>query len=102
MGAEEEMSADRTEAIRALLVEAERAHGTYEATELNGVYDEDWPRWYAAYAVEHGIGALLGAEVTSDRLAAFLAGTNSDFERLEPKPGEPWSAYTARRIASEL
>ena len=102
MGAEEEMSADRTQAIQALLVQAERAHGTYEATELNGVYDQDWPRWYAAYAVEHGIGALVGVEVTSDRLAAFLADTNVDFERLEPKPDEPWSAYTARRIATEL
>lgn len=96
------MTADSTDAIQALLVEAERAHGVYEATELNGVYDQDWPRWYAVYAVEHGIGALLDADVTAHRLASILSDANADFERLDPRPSEPWSAYTARRIATEL
>lgn len=93
---------DRTERIRALLAETEQAHGVYEATELNGVYDEDWPRWYAAYAVDHGIGDILGREVTTDRLADLLARGFEDFKRTEPEPPEPWSAYLARRIAEEL
>lgn len=96
------MEADRVEAINALLLRAEAAHGTYEATELNGVYDQDWPRWYAAFAVENGIGALLGHDVTTDGLAAFLASSHADFEQTDPKPGEPWAAYTARRIAEEV
>jgi hypothetical protein len=93
---------NRTEAVSALLSEIEAAHGVFETTELNGVYDQDWPRWYAAYAVDHGIGDLLGHAVTADRLAAFLAGTFDEFKAAEPKPTEPWATWTAHRIATEL
>jgi hypothetical protein len=96
------MDADRIDAINALLVQAKEAHGRFEATELKGVYDNDWPRWYAAFAVEHGLGTLVGHAITSDRLAHFLADTNVEFEATEPKSSEPWPAYTARRIAAEL
>lgn len=89
------------EAINALLVQAEEAHGVFEETELKGVYDQEWPRWYAAYAVEHGIGALIGRAVTNDQLAQFLASTNVEFEQAEPTPHEPWAAYTAGRLAAE-
>ena len=74
----------------------------FEATELNGVYDQDWPRWYAAFAVEHGLGALVGHAIDVDRLASFLADSNAEFEAIEPRPSEPWPAYTARRISEEL
>jgi hypothetical protein len=96
------MAADRTQAINALLVQAEEAHGVYEATDLGGVYDQDWPRWYAEYAVEHGIDAVVGHAITTDELAAFLATSNAEFQRTERKPAEPWAGYTARRIAAEL
>jgi hypothetical protein len=96
------METDRTGAVTALLVETQQAHGAFEATDLNGVYDQDWPRWYAAYAVDHGIGALVGRAVTADELAAFLASSNAEFERADPKPEELWATYTARRIAAEL
>jgi hypothetical protein len=92
---------ERIQAINTLLVRTGAAHGEFEATELNGVYDQEWPRWYATYAVEHGLGALVGHPVTIDRLTAFLASSNVEFEQAEP-PGEPWAAYTARRIAAEL
>ena len=88
--------------LSALLVRAGEAHGRFEQTELQGVYDQAWPRWYATYAVEHGIGALVGHLVTIDRLTEFLASSNAEFEQIEPKPPEPWAAYTARRIAAEL
>ena len=93
---------ERIEAIQALLIEAERAHGVYEATELNGVYDEDWPRWYAAYSVEHGIDELVGHVVGTDRLADFLATRFEEYKQAAPEPTEAWSAYVARRIAAEL
>jgi hypothetical protein len=96
------MTDGRIEAIRTLLAEAEAAHGSFEATELNGVYDHEWARWYAEYAVEHGIGERLGHDVGADRLAQFLADSFDEFERADPKPTEPWAAYTARRIADEL
>lgn len=96
------MTADRIEAINALLSQTEAAHGAFETTELNGVYDKEWPRWYAAYAVEHGIGELLGHAVTADQFAQFLAGSFAESQQTEPKPNEPWAAHTARRIAAEL
>jgi hypothetical protein len=98
----EDIGGERVDQIDALLVQAGEAHGRYEETELNGVYDQEWPRWYAAYAVAHGIGGVLGHPVATDRLAAFLASSNRDLERIEAELREPWATYTARRIASEL
>jgi hypothetical protein len=91
-----------TQAIEALLVRAAAAHGVFEETELQGVYDQAWPRWYATYAVEHGLRGLLGHPVTIDRLAEFLATSNVDHETTEPEHREPWATYTARRISEEL
>lgn len=93
---------DRIDAIGALLTEAEAAHGVYETTELQGVYDQEWPRWYATYVVEHGLAERLGHAVGADRLAAFLAGTFDEFRSVEPSPTEPWATWTARRITAEL
>ena len=92
----------RIEAIGALLTEAESAHGMYEAAVLGGVYDQAWAEWYAADAVEHGIGDLVRHPVTADRLAALLVESFEAFKSAEPKPSEPWAAWTARRIAAEL
>ena len=96
------MPADVVEGLQAMLVAAEEAHGAYEATELKGVYDQDWARWYAVYAVAHGIGAMLDREVTMDQLAEFLAVSYADFKHLDPPAGEPWAAYAARRIAADM
>lgn len=96
------MQSDRVAAVEALLHGAEEAHATYEATELKGVYDQEWAGWYAEHVVEHGLGAVLGREVTADEVAQFLAGSYSEFEQSDPTPSEPWSAYTARRMTAEL
>lgn len=93
---------DRIEALTRLLSETGEAHGRYEETELNGVYDQQWPQWYAAHAVDQGIGELVGRALTAEELAAFFASTNAEFERIEPKPSEPWAAYAARRIAADF
>jgi hypothetical protein len=93
---------DRIDAIRTLLVEAEAAHGVYETTELDGVYDQAWPAWYARYAIEHGIGERLGRPASSEALAEFLGRAFNDFKEADTTPAEPWALYTARRIATEL
>jgi hypothetical protein len=93
---------DRITALTALLAQTMEAHGHFEETELHGVYDQEWARWYAAYAVEHGIGTLIGHPVAADRLADFLASTNVEYESSGRKQIDPWPAYTARRIAAEL
>ena len=96
------MATHRSDAINALLIQAEQAHGDYERTVLNGAYDKDWPHWYAAHAIEHGIGAFVDGDITTETLAAFLASTYAEFERTDPRPAEPWSVHIARRIATEL
>lgn len=96
------MTTDRVALLDALLVKTKTAHGVYEATELDGVYDEDWPRWYAEYAVEQGIGELLGREVSVDELAEFLARSWAEARQANAAAAEEWSSYTARRIAAEL
>jgi hypothetical protein len=93
---------DRTSAIGALLGEAEAAHGVYETTELDGVYDTDWPRWYAGYAVDHGIGELVGRSVGVDELAELLASSWGRFQAADPKPSEPWQAFIARDLDAAL
>ena len=95
------MTTDRTPALEALLVETEAAHGAYETTELNGVYDQDWPRWYASYAVDHGIGAILGREMTAEELTDRLKAGWDEFERAEPRP-DSWATYLAGRLAEKL
>lgn len=94
------MTPDTVQAIAALLTRAESAHGDYEATELNGIYDEAWADWYAAYAVQHGIGDLLGQPITSERLGKLLASAFDEFRSLEASPGEPWATFVARCIAA--
>jgi hypothetical protein len=96
------MTSDPTGAVAALLSETEAAHGVFEATVLGGVYDQAWARWYAAHAVEHGIGALVGHPIAIDRLAGFLATSFGEFTATEPDPSESWAAYAARRIVAEM
>ena len=91
------MTTDRIAALEALLGETEAAHGAYETTELNGVYDEEWPGWYAAYAVEHGIGEIVDRDG-----AALLTASWSELQQTDPSPSEPWTSFIARRLASEL
>ena len=96
------MTEDRVAAVAALFVRAQEAHHEFEATDLKGVYDEEWPRWYAGYALENGLGGLVGHAIATDRLSGFLADGYREFEASDPKPSEPWPAYIARRITTEL
>ena len=95
-------SPPEADAISALLQRAEEAHGVYEATELGGVYDRDWPRWYAGFAVEHGLAELLGRPAPLDRVASLLESAYADFEGSDPRPEEGWAAFVGRRLADDL
>jgi hypothetical protein len=96
-----DVTVDRIGALESLLVETEAAHGVYETTELNGVYDEQWPRWYAGYAVDHGIVGVLGRAVAADELAAALTSAWDEFQRSDPRPTERWTTFIARRLAEQ-
>ena len=44
---ENSSEAEMTPVILDALKKAAEAHGVHEATELGGVFDEQWPEWYA-------------------------------------------------------
>lgn len=44
--------ADTETFLRELLIRTAAAHGEHERDDLGGVYDEDWPRWYAAFMAQ--------------------------------------------------
>lgn len=96
------MEADRTTALATLLRQAELEHAEHEAKDLGGVYDQEWPRWYATYAAEHAIAEILGRDVSIEELATFLADSYADFASADPRPEAPWAEYTAARISAEL
>lgn len=79
-----------------LLAEAGSAHGAYETTELGGVYDEQWPAWYARYLVEHGVEAFLDRTVTVEEMARLLADCDAAYKR--ENPATSWPEFYARRL----
>lgn len=87
-------------ALSALLRETGSAHGVYETTELDGVYDEQWPIWYAAYLVTHGVGDLLGRPVTVEELRVLLKKCQAAHER--DRAAEAWPVYYARHLIALL
>jgi hypothetical protein len=76
--------------IANLLSQAGSAHHHFEQTVLKGVYDQEWPTWYADYVTGHGLGELLTRPVTVEQLGRFLAENS--------KLG--WADYTAQQIAA--
>jgi hypothetical protein len=87
-------------AVAALLAQAGAAHGVYEEAELNGVYDQNWPDWYATYLVEHGLADLLGMPITVERLRALLKQYDEDYQRARPNTG--WPQFYAARLSVEI
>lgn len=96
------MDQTQTERLTELLNEAQRAHGSYEATELKGVFDEAWPQWYGAYAVDHGLSDILGREVTADSAGDHLGRAYAEYESADPKPDATWAEYIAERWPADL
>ena len=82
--------------IANLLDKTQTAHGAYEERVLNGVYDQDWPAWYAAYLVEHGISDLLGRAITPSSLAELLKQYDEDY-RAQSRP-DGWPDYYAAQL----
>ena len=83
-------------AAAALLVRAGAAHGVYEERELGGVYDQEWPAWYAAYLIDHGFGDLVGRSITVGQVAEWLKGC--DAAHKAERSREPWPAFYASRL----
>jgi hypothetical protein len=84
------------DALEALLNRAGHAHGQYETTVLNGVYDTDWHRWYARWAVDNGLNAFVPQPMDADQWSEILFTINADHQQTNRQ--ESWAAYTARQI----
>jgi hypothetical protein len=83
-------------AVARLLSAAGSAHGVYEETELNGVYDQNWPIWYATYLLQHGLGDLLGAAIGAEELGGLLKQYDQDYQRERPAMG--WPDFYAQQL----
>ena len=87
-------------AVAALLSQAGSAHGVYEENELNGVYDQNWPDWYAAYLVEHGLGDLLGTPIAVEQLSRLLKQYDQEYTR--ERSGVGWPQFYAARLIQRV
>ena len=94
------MHEETQKTIAALLRNTGAAHGAYEERELNGVYDQNWPTWYAAYAVQHGLGNLLSTTLTVEELSRLLKQYDEDYRK--ERPAENWPDYYAARLAEHV
>jgi hypothetical protein len=82
--------------IASLLSQAGAAHHEYEQTVLQGVYDQDWPLWYARYAVEQGLNSLLNMPLNPEQVSQLLTQIYQDYE--SEKPQLTWAEYTAEKL----
>lgn len=94
------MTQEITAQIANLLSQAGSAHHHFEQTVLKGVYDQEWPAWYADYVIQHGLGELLPSPVTVEQLGQFLADNYELYKRENSKLG--WADYTAQQISENF
>lgn len=92
------MNQQITTQIAKLLAEAGSAHHYFEQVVLKGVYDQDWPAWYADYILEHGLNTLLEQPVNKEGFSQFLFESNELRKQQTPEPD--WVDYTAREIVA--
>jgi hypothetical protein len=62
-----------TDRVESLVSQTEQAHGQFEQTILNGIYDRDWAIWYANDAIDRGIEKVLNRSISGERLSQFLS-----------------------------
>jgi hypothetical protein len=84
------------DALVDLLYRTSSAHGAYETTALNGVYDESWAIWYADWAIRNGLNSLLGTKFTAADLGLALTDLNEEHKKATT--AEDWAQFTARRL----
>jgi hypothetical protein len=77
---------NKDELIHALNA-AGSAHHDYETHFLNGVLDEHWPGWYAAYVI-----GKFGEFTTPTNLTTWLSQAK----------GDPWSEAAAKYVLDQL
>jgi hypothetical protein len=84
--------------IAALLIQAGSAHHVYEQTVLKGVYDQDWPNWYADYLVQHALNSLLTRPLSVAEVSQLLASSTEQHKVVHST--QSWADYTAAHFAN--
>lgn len=79
-----------------VLRDASSAHGDYETGILNGVYDENWSAWYAAFVV----GAVGMETIRPAELTKLLADAHRAHQ--EQGPDADWPTFYADYIINNL
>ena len=95
-GEQNTMPESKQREIANLLDKTQTAHGAYEERVLNGVYDQDWPAWYAVYLVAHGIADLFGQTITAEQLARLLKQYDEGYRAQQRQDG--WPDYYAAQL----
>jgi hypothetical protein len=88
-----------THQVESLLIQAEQAHGQYEQTVLNGVYDQDWSIWYANYVIDQGMKKVLEMSFSGEQLSQFLSQNYEQYKAEQSQ--KTWAAYTAQKLVEE-
>lgn len=86
--------------VEALLAQTGSAHDFYEKNQLNGVYDQNWSDWYAAYLLQNGLNDLLGASLRAEQLSVKLRQYDRDLK--QDHPGVNWAQFYAARLLAEV
>lgn len=89
-----------TTQIETLLIQSEQAHGQYERSVLNEVYDQNWATWYAQYAIAHNIDKYLDKQLSTEQLSQFL---NQSYDQYKAEQSQQsWATYTAEKLVKEF
>ena len=90
----------RVERLSQLLEEAHTAHSVYEKDVLHGVWDEEWPAWYAGYLATHGILDLVAWDSQGREPPEGLALLLTEADRLHQStaPEQHWPHFYARYL----
>lgn len=93
-----------TDIVLDALDRAAAAHGVHEAEELGGVYDQEWPRWYAAHMARTlaKSGHPVGADVLQPALeeaAAAHARHEQEIGEKDPDWPQWYAAYMTPALA---
>ncbi len=96
-GEDNKMNMNSVAQIANLLSQAGSAHHHFEQTVLNGVYDQEWPAWYADYVIKHGLNDLLPKPVTVEQLSHFFSESYEIYKLKNSPLG--WADYTAQEIS---
>ncbi|HEU4319727.1 MAG TPA: hypothetical protein VFS66_06560 [Acidimicrobiia bacterium] len=84
---------DRTYGLMGVFVETARAHHAE-----TGGSNSEWAKWYAGRALDE-VNRILGAEMTADDLAAWLAA--ADRRYTQESPDQSWPRAYATWLLEE-